>query len=71
MLSISEVVPKTKQNAPWWLDEGTEVCPACSHPYAIQTEYRCVICDGALCAMCVEVTVENEIACAGCVLVEV
>ena len=62
---------KRKQNAPWWLDEGTEVCPACSHTYAIQTEYRCVECDGPLCGMCVEITFESEITCRDCVPAEV
>ena len=37
---------RAKRNPPWWLDEGSETCPACSHAYVIQTEYRCVACDG-------------------------
>ena len=60
---------KTKQNAPWWLEEGTEICPACSHTYVIQTEYRCVACDGAICAMCVETVTTTEVLCVGCVCV--
>src|SRR5690349_19572223 len=60
-------VPKTKQNALWWLEEGTEICPACSHTYVIQTEYRCAACDGPLCGMCVENAFETEIFCSHCV----
>jgi len=59
-------VQKTKQNTPWWLEEGTEICPACSHAYVIQTEYRCGACDGPLCGFCVEETFETEIICRGC-----
>jgi hypothetical protein len=59
-------VRKTKQNTPWWLEAGTEICPACSQTYVIQTEYRCAACDGPLCGVCVESTIETEIICAGC-----
>jgi hypothetical protein len=64
-------VRKTKQNAPWWLEEGTEICPACSHAYVIQTEYRCVACDGPLCGVCVVNTFESEILCSDCVTEEI
>jgi len=57
----------TKQNALWWLEEGTEICPACSQTYVIQTEYRCAACDGPLCGLCVEDTFEIEIFCRDCV----
>ena len=70
MLLNWKAVRNSKQNAPWWLDEGTETCPACSHAYVIQTEYRCVECDGPLCGMCVESTIETEIFCPGCVTSE-
>jgi len=64
---IQSAVRKTKQNAPWWLDEGTEICPACSHTYVIQTEYRCAECDSVICAMCIVNSSEMEIVCLGCV----
>jgi hypothetical protein len=57
----------TKRNQPWWLEAGTEICPACSHTYVIQTEYRCAACDGPLCEMCVERTIAIEVFCSGCV----
>jgi hypothetical protein len=63
---IQSAVRKTKQNAPWWLEAGTEICPACGHPYVIQTEYRCAACDGAICALCIVNSIENEIVCLGC-----
>jgi hypothetical protein len=62
-----KAVRKTKRNQPWWLEAGTEICPACSHAYVIQTEYRCVACDGPLCEMCVERTIAVEVFCPGCI----
>lgn len=59
------IVRKSMKTAPWWLEPGTEICPACSHTYVIQTEYRCVACDGAICSMCVETTT-TEVLCVGC-----
>ena len=55
---------KTKQPA-WWLDDGTESCPECSHTYAYRTEFYCVDCDGPVCSVCVE-TVTIEALCPGC-----
>ena len=50
---------KTKQQA-WWLEAGSETCPACSHTYAYRTEFYCLDCDGPVCALCVEThTVES------------
>ena len=64
-------MPKPKRNRPWWLEEDGGSCPACSQAYAYQTEYRCVVCDGPLCTMCVETTtIEIEIRCSGCTPVE-
>ncbi|MEK6335011.1 MAG: hypothetical protein AABM67_08690 [Acidobacteriota bacterium] len=57
---------KPKRNQAWWLEAGTENCPACSHTYVIQTEYRCVACDGPVCHMCVEHTIVAEVFCRGC-----
>lgn len=62
----SRAVRKSKQNAPWWLEPGTEVCPACNHTYAIQTEYRCVACDVVICAICVDGKIAAEISCVTC-----
>gem|GEM_PF-957212 len=67
MLLVCEAMRVSKQNSPWWLDEGSELCPACSHAYVIQTEYRCVACDGPLCGMCVETTIDVEVFCPSCV----
>jgi hypothetical protein len=63
MLSTENVVAKAKRNLPWWLESGTEICPACSHTYVYETEYRCVACDGPLCPICVEYTTALEIYC--------
>lgn len=63
MLEPSNVVAKTKRNLPWWLEAGTEICPACGHTYLYETEYRCFTCDGPLCPICVESTTELEIYC--------
>jgi len=57
------VVAKAKRNLPWWLESGNEICPACSHTYVYETEYRCVACDGPLCPICVEYTTALEIYC--------
>jgi len=60
---MESVVAKTKANLPWWLESGSEICPACSHTYVYETEYRCVACDGPLCPICVEYTTALEIYC--------
>jgi len=57
---------KSLRKRPWWLEDDGGICPACGHAYAYQTEYRCVVCDGALCAMCIETTIEIEVRCVGC-----
>jgi hypothetical protein len=57
---------KSMKTSPWWLEPGTEICPACGHTYVIQTEYRCVECDGAICAMCVGTATATEVFCVGC-----
>lgn len=67
MLLLTSGMRKSKLNRPWWLEDGTDICPACNQAYAYQTEYRCVACDGPVCAMCVETTIEIEIFCSGCV----
>lgn len=41
---------------PWWLEDGTEICSVCHHLYLYETEYRCVDCDGPVCANCIETT---------------
>src|SRR6266498_3165553 len=60
-------VKKTKQNLPWWLEQGVEICPACGHTYVYQTEYRCVECDGPVCSVCVTRTIEMEFSCPTCI----
>ena len=57
---------KFQRNRPWWLEDNDGICSACGHAYAYQTEYRCVTCDGPVCAICVETTIEVEVCCGGC-----
>lgn len=56
-----------KRNRSWWLEDDGGICPACSQAYAYQTEYRCVACDGPVCAICVETRIEVEFICVDCV----
>jgi len=63
---MASVIGNSKRNQPWWLEAGTEHCPACSHTYVIQTEYRCIACDGPVCQMCIECTLSAEVFCPGC-----
>jgi len=37
---------------PWWLEDGTELCPFCHHLYIYETEHRCSKCDQASCEHC-------------------
>jgi hypothetical protein len=67
MLICFTAMAKTSKNPPWWLEEGTESCPACSHAYVYQTECRCVACDGAVCMECVQ-TISLETFCPDCVV---
>jgi len=60
------IMPKSRRELPWWLEVGTEVCPACNHLYLYETEYRCFDCDGQLCPMCVEETIALHISCPTC-----
>jgi hypothetical protein len=60
-------MPGTKQKQPWWLEAGAEICPTCIQAYVYQTEYRCVACDGPVCAVCVVHTIEAEVFCPDCV----
>jgi hypothetical protein len=55
-----------KRNRPWWLEDDGGFCPACSQAYAYQTEYRCLACDGPVCGICVETTIEAEFICVDC-----
>jgi len=57
---------KAKRNPRWWLEGGTEICPACSHAYVYETQSRCAACDGAVCMECVQ-TVSLETFCPDCV----
>ena len=56
-------MPKRQQLKPWWLEQGTEVCPICSHLYPYQTEYRCSDCDGAVCPNCIDLETMTCIPC--------
>ena len=57
---------KKQSFPPWWLEHGTEICPACSQSYAYQTEIRCFDCDGPMCPVCVQVTTTLEVSCPTC-----
>ncbi len=46
---------KLRLASPWWLEPGTEICPACHHLYLYETEYRCADCDAPRCPNCVQV----------------
>jgi hypothetical protein len=59
-------VRRMRSAAPWWLMDITEICPACNHGYAYQTEFYCIDCDGAVCPICVQRRVSLEIVCPGC-----
>ncbi len=37
---------------PWWIGEGTESCGFCLQGYVLETETRCVACDGPGCMHC-------------------
>ncbi len=61
---------KQRAAMPWWLDDGTEICPACKQLYLYETQFRCSDCDGPSCGECVEtsssVTVVT-VTCSACV----
>ena len=59
------IMPENRRESRWWLEVGTEVCPACNHTYAYQTEHYCVDCDGPVCAVCIEI-IEREPVCSSC-----
>ena len=60
------IMQKSRRELPWWLEAGTEVCPACNHLYLYETEYRCFDCDGPLCPMCVVEKTAVHISCPTC-----
>ena len=50
-----------------WTERADEPCPACRHVYAYELEYRCMSCDGAVCAICaVFVRERHEVFCPEC-----
>lgn len=54
-------------NTPWWLDDGSETCHACTHRYVYEIEVRCVGCDRGLCSHCAVIeSVTREPWCAEC-----
>jgi hypothetical protein len=62
---VFETMKKSVHKRAWWLEEGTEVCPACGQTYAFQTEWRCDFCDGVVCYTCAAWT-QTEICCPSC-----
>ncbi len=60
-----DVMAQARRESRWWLEAGTETCPACNHTYAYRTEHYCVDCDGPVCGLCVE-TVTTESLCPDC-----
>jgi DNA-directed RNA polymerase subunit RPC12/RpoP len=66
-MALAKTRHQAKAVRPWWLDDSEESCPACGHTYVIQTEYRCVACDGAVCSLCVASILDTEILCPDCV----
>jgi hypothetical protein len=54
------------KSLPWWLQDDSESCQACSHAYAHRTEIYCVDCDGPVCPVCVQQTITLELICPGC-----
>jgi hypothetical protein len=58
---------RTHAQPQWWLADASEVCPACHQTYAYQTQSYCVVCDEAVCSVCVESTISIEWACQACI----
>jgi hypothetical protein len=58
---------KSQLELPWWLEDGTEICPACGQTYVYETGYRCAGCDMPICSICVEYEVAAELLCQICV----
>jgi hypothetical protein len=57
----------TQPDRPYWLEDGTESCSACTHLYVYEMEYRCVACDRGVCCHCVRVSVTTgEVLCEAC-----
>ena len=44
--------PQPHQQAPWWLEGGTEECPHCGQRYHLEVERRCPECDSPSCPHC-------------------
>jgi hypothetical protein len=57
---------KARVVSPWWLETGTELCPACNQLYLYETEYRCSDCDGPLCSDCVQTRESLTVVCPSC-----
>ena len=52
---------------PYWLNDGTELCPACTHLHVYETVLRCTGCDRAVCPHCAVVhTVQRITWCPEC-----
>jgi hypothetical protein len=59
-------MPRSRLVNPWWLEPGTEICPACHQLYLYETEYRCFDCDGPRCQNCVQVRQALTMVCLDC-----
>ena len=66
LVRVFENVKARAAGKPWWLDEGTEICPACLQPYAHHAARRCAHCDTALCPACIEAEFEQDARCGNC-----
>jgi hypothetical protein len=51
----------------WWLGEGDEECPHCSHYYFLEVEVRCTECDAPSCPQCRVRHKEGHFVCPDCV----
>jgi hypothetical protein len=58
---------RTEPGRPYWIDDGTESCGACTHAYVYEMEFRCVACDRGICCHCVGMSVsKREVLCPEC-----
>jgi hypothetical protein len=64
--SFLEAMAKLRLVQAWWLEQGTEICPACNQLYLYETEYRCLDCDGPICSQCVQMKQTLKIVCPTC-----
>lgn len=51
---------RSAEQAPWWLQGGTETCDFCLASHWIEVEVRCAACDRPGCLHCMVVVREAE-----------